>query len=166
MAKKIAYTGLLVAVAFLLSYIESLLPLSLGIPGVKLGLANLAVFAALYITDTKKAYFVAVARIVLVAFTFGNMFSLIYSIVGGLLSLTLMVVCRKNKVFSRVGVSIVGGVSHNIGQIIVAIIVLETPELIWYLPALLISGTVAGALIGFVGAMLLERFIKNSDYLF
>lgn len=166
MAKRTAYTGLLVAVAFLLSYIESLLPLSLGIPGVKLGLANLAVFAALYITSTKNAFFVSVARIVLVSLTFGNTFSLIYSIAGGMLSLLLMVFCKKSKAFSKVGVSIVGGVSHNIAQIAVAICVLETPELIWYLPALLISGTVAGAIIGLVGALILERFMKNSDYLF
>lgn len=166
MAKRTAYTGLLVAVAFLLSYIESLLPLSLGIPGVKLGLANLAVFAALYITNTKNALFVSVARIVLVSLTFGNTFSLIYSIAGGMLSLLLMVLCKKSRAFSKVGVSIVGGVSHNIAQIGVAICVLETPELIWYLPALLISGTVAGAIIGLVGALILERFMKNSDYLF
>ncbi len=166
MAKRTAYTGLLVAVAFLLSYIESLLPLSLGIPGVKLGLANLAVFAALYITNTKNALFVSVARIVLVSLTFGNAFSLVYSIAGGMLSLLLMVLCKKSKAFSKVGVSIVGGVSHNIAQIGVAICVLETPELIWYLPALLISGTVAGAIIGLVGALILERFMKNSDYLF
>lgn len=166
MAKRTAYTGLLVAVAFLLSYIESLLPLSLGIPGVKLGLANLAVFAALYITNTKNALFVSVARIVLVSLTFGNTFSLVYSIAGGILSFVLMVLCKKSKAFSKIGVSIVGGVSHNIAQIGVAICVLETPELIWYLPALLISGTVAGAIIGLVGALILERFMKNSDYLF
>lgn len=166
MAKRTAYTGLLVAVAFLLSYIETLLPLSIGIPGVKLGLANLAVFAALYITNTKNAFFVSVARIVLVSLTFGNTFSLIYSIAGGMLSLVLMILCKRFKFFSKVGVSIVGGVSHNIAQIAVAICILETPELIWYLPALLISGTVAGAIIGLVGALILERFMKNSDYLF
>ncbi len=166
MAKRTAYTGLLVAVAFLLSYIESLLPLSLGIPGVKLGLANLAVFAALYITNTKNALFVSVARIVLVSLTFGNTFSLIYSIAGGILSFVLMVLCKKSKAFSKIGVSIVGGVSHNVAQIAVAMCILETPELIWYLPALLISGTVAGAIIGLVGALILERFMKNSDYLF
>lgn len=166
MAKRTAYTGLLVAVAFLLSYIESLLPFSLGIPGVKLGLANLAVFAALYITTNKNALFVSVARIVLVSLTFGNTFSLIYSIAGGMLSFVFMVLCKKTKVFSKVGVSIVGGVIHNIAQISVAMCVLETPELIWYFPALLVSGTVAGAIIGLLGALLLERFIKNSDYLF
>lgn len=166
MAKKTAYTGLLVAVAFLLSYIENLLPLAIGIPGVKLGLANLAVFAALYITNTKNALFVSIARIVLVSLTFGNTFSLIYSIAGGGLSFALMVLCKKFRIFSRVGISIVGGVAHNIAQIAVAICVLETPELIWYLPALLISGIVAGAVIGFVGALILERFMKNSDYLF
>lgn len=166
MAKRTAYTGLLVAVAFLLSYIETLLPFSIGIPGVKLGLANLAVFAALYITNAKNAFFVSVTRIVLVSLTFGNTFSLIYSIAGGMLSLVLMILCKRCKAFSKVGVSIVGGVSHNIAQIAVAICILETPELIWYLPALLVSGTVAGAIIGLVGALILERFMKNSDYLF
>lgn len=166
MVRKTAYTGLLVAVAFLLSYVESLLPVFTGIPGVKIGLANLAVFATLYIAGAKNAYFVAAARVVLVALTFGNMFSLIYSAAGSMLSLTLMVLCKKSGIFGRIGVSIVGGVSHNIAQTVVAILVLETPELFWYIPVLLVSGTLAGAAIGFLGALILERIVKNSDYLF
>lgn len=161
MAKKTAYTGLLIAVAFLLSYIETLIPLSAGIPGMKLGLANLAVFAALYITNTRNAFLVSAVRIILVSLTFGNTFSLIYSMAGGMLSLVLMAVCKKSRLFGKIGVSIVGGISHNIAQIAVAICILETPELIWYLPALLLGGTAAGAIIGFVGALLLERFMKN-----
>lgn len=161
MAKKTAYTGLLIAVAFLLSYIETLIPLSAGIPGMKLGLANLAVFAALYITNTRNAFLVSAVRIILVSLTFGNTFSLIYSMAGGMLSLVLMDVCKKSRFFGKIGVSIVGGISHNIAQIAVAICILETPELIWYLPVLLLGGTAAGAIIGLEGALLLERFMKN-----
>lgn len=161
MAKKTAYTGLLIAVAFLLSYIETLIPLSAGIPGMKLGLANLAVFAALYITNTRNAFLVSAVRIILVSLTFGNTFSLIYSMAGGMLSLVLMAVCKKSRFFGKIGVSIVGGISHNIAQIAVAICILETPELIWYLPVLLLGGTAAGAIIGLEGALLLERFMKN-----
>lgn len=166
MIRKTAYCGLLVATAFLLSYIESIIPIPIGIPGVKLGIANLAVFAALYITDVKSAYIILTVRLILVAVTFGNLFSLIFSAAGGFLSLTLMVLCRKKNIFGKVGVSIVGGVSHNIAQTAVAVCVLRTPELFWYLPTLLVAGAFAGAVIGMLGGLLLERFLTNSGYLF
>ncbi len=155
--RQIAYSGLLVAAAFLLSYIEFLIPLPLGIPGAKLGLANLVIFAAVYLTDVKTAYIITLTRIILTALTFGNMFSFLFSLAGGLFSLSLMLVCKKRNVFGKVGVSIVGGVSHNVAQILVAMIVLETPELVWYLPTLLVAGMIAGMVIGLVGGLVLER---------
>ncbi len=158
--RKIAYSGLLVAVAFLLSYIEFLIPLPIGIPGVKLGLANLVIFATIYLTDAKIAYIITLTRIILTALTFGNMFSFLFSLAGGLLSLSLMLVCKKKDIFGKVGISIVGGVSHNVAQILVAVFVLETPELVWYLPTLLVAGMIAGAVIGLVGGLVLERIIK------
>ena len=154
---RVAKCGMMVALAFLLSYIEFLIPIPTGIPGVKLGLANLVIFAALYLTDVRNAFIIMVVRVILTALTFGNMFYGLFSIAGGVLSLLLMLLCKKKNLFSKVGVSIVGGVSHNVAQILVAMLVLETPELVWYLPVLLLSGTVAGAVIGIVGGLLLER---------
>lgn len=154
---KAAQCGMMVALAFLLSYIEFLIPIPTGIPGVKLGLANLVVLAAVYLTGARNAFIIMVVRVILTALTFGNMFYGLFSIAGGVLSLLLMLLCKKKDLFGKVGVSIVGGVSHNVGQILVAMLVLETPELVWYLPVLLLSGTVAGAVIGIVGGLLLER---------
>lgn len=158
--RKTAYGGLLVAIAFLLSYIEFLIPLPIGIPGVKIGLANLVIFSAIYLTDVKSAYIIAVVRIILSTLTFGNAFSFLFSMAGGLLSLSLMVVCKKKNVFGKIGISIVGGVSHNVAQILVAMLVLETPELVWYLPVLLFAGILAGMVIGLVGAIVLERIMR------
>lgn len=158
--RKTAYSGLLVAMAFLLSYIEFLIPFSIGIPGVRLGLANLVVFLAIYFTDAKNVYMISLVRIILTALTFGNMFSFLFSLAGGLLSLSLMLVCKNKNIFGKIGTSIVGGVSHNVGQILVAVLVLETPELVWYLPMLLAAGMVAGAVIGLIGGLVLERIIK------
>lgn len=154
---RVAKCGMMVALAFLLSYIEFLIPIPTGIPGVKLGLANLVIFAALYLTDVRNAFIIMVVRVILTALTFGNMFYGLFSIAGGVLSLLLMLLCKKKNLFGKVGVSIVGGVSHNVAQILVAMLVLETPELVWYLPVLLLSGTVAGAVIGIIGGLLLER---------
>jgi len=159
-AKKTAYCGLLIAVAFLLSYIEFLIPLPIGIPGAKIGLANLVIFSAIYLTDGKNAFIIAVTRIILVTLTFGNMFSFWFSLAGSVLSLALMLVCKKKNIFGKVGISVVGGVSHNIAQIFVAILVLETPELVWYLPTLLVAGVIAGAVIGIVGGLVLDRIIR------
>lgn len=159
-AKKTAYYGMLVALAFVLSYIEVLIPFSIGIPGVKLGLANLVVLTAIYTLGTKEAFAISIIRIILVGFTFGNLSTMIYSLGGGLLSWLVMAICKKTKLLSTIGVSIAGGISHNIGQIIVATIVLENANLMYYFAILLITGTITGFLIGMVGAMLIKIKIK------
>jgi heptaprenyl diphosphate synthase len=160
MARKTSRYGVLIALAFILSYIEVLIPINLGVPGVKLGLANLVVFIALYIEGWKGALAISLTRIVLVGFTFSNMFSMIYSVAGGMLSFILMALCKKYKLFSKVGISIVGGVSHNIGQIIVVAFVVNNADMFYYLPVLLVAGAVTGALIGLLGAIVLERLTK------
>lgn len=156
-SKKIATYGLLVALAFILSYIESLFPLSIAIPGIKLGLANLVVITALYKMGVKEAFVLSVIRIVLVGFTFGNPSTMMFSLVGGLLSWLLMVIFQKSKLFSMVGVSIIGGIAHNIGQIVVAILVVDNIDIIYYLPFLLIFGVIMGALIGILGTIIIKR---------
>jgi heptaprenyl diphosphate synthase len=155
-SKKTAMYGLLVALAFILSYIESLIPFPL-MPGMKLGLANLVVIIALYGMGWKEALVLSLIRIILVGFTFGNLSTMLYSLAGGLLSWLMMVLAKKSKWFSMVGVSIIGGISHNIGQIIVAILTVSNVYLVTYLPLLLITGAITGTLIGFLGALILKR---------
>ena len=156
-SKRVATYGLLVALAFILSYIESLFPLSLAIPGIKLGLANLVVITALYKMGVKEAFVLSVIRIILVGFTFGNPSMMMFSLVGGLLSCILMVIFKKSKLFSMVGVSIIGGIAHNIGQIVVAILVVDNIDIIYYLPFLLIFGVIMGAVIGILATIIIKR---------
>ena len=155
-ASKIAQYGLLTALALVLSYLESLIP-PLWVPGVKLGLPNLAVVFALYRLGWKDACAISLVRVVLVTLLFGNGAALAYSIAGAALSLSLMGLLKKTGKFSTVGVSVAGGVAHNAGQTLVAMALLETSRLAWYLPVLWVSGTIAGVLIGIVSGVLVER---------
>jgi heptaprenyl diphosphate synthase len=155
--KRIATYGLLIALAFILSYIESLFPLTLAIPGIKMGLANLVVIIALYKMGVKEALALSVLRIILVGFTFGSPSTMMFSLAGGLLSWFFMVVFQKTKLFSMTGVSIIGGITHNIGQIAVAVLVVENINIIYYLPFLLVSGVITGAIIGILAALIIKR---------
>lgn len=155
--KKTAQVGMLVAAAFVLGYVESLLSISFGIPGIKLGLSNIVVLLCLYEGTAKEAFGIALVRIVLTGLTFGNFSTMAYSLAGGIFSFLVMFLLKKSNVFSVYGVSIAGGVSHNIGQIAVAVLVLQTGLLMYYLPFLLVAGCVAGACIGFVGGILVKR---------
>ena len=149
--------GLLAALALGLSYLESRLPVFFAVPGMKLGLTNLVVLTALYRGGENSAFFINLVRIVLAAFTFGSLSAMLYSLAGGLAAFLTMTACKRSGRFSMTGVSVAGGVAHNIGQILVAAAVLESTALVWYLPFLLIAGTVAGAVIGIVGNEVLKR---------
>ena len=155
-AGKIALYGMMTALAFLLSYVETLIPINLGVLGVKLGLANLASIVSLYLLGAGAAAAIALVRIVLVGFTFGNLSMMLYSLAGAAVSLLLMVVFRRLDWFGVTGVSILGA-GHNIGQLIVAALVVENASLFYYLPVLLAAGTAAGALIGLLGGILVNR---------
>lgn len=159
--KRTAYLGLFVALAFILSYIEAIIPFSMGVPGIKLGLANIVVVIVLYAFGTKEAFLISLVRIVLVAFTFSNTFTMIYSLSGGFLSWAVMNILMKIDKFSIVGVSVVGGVSHNIGQLIVAAILVQTSSLIYYLPILIIGGVIAGIIIGLLSARVMLLLNKH-----
>ena len=159
-ASKVAQYGLIIALALVLSYVESLLP-PLWVPGMKLGLPNLAVVFALYRLSWKDACVISLVRVVLVTLLFGNGAALAYSVAGAVLSLAVMGLLWKTGKFSQVGVSVAGGVAHNAGQILVAMALLETARLAWYLPVLWISGTVAGVLIGVVSGVLVRRVPKQ-----
>lgn len=157
--KNIALFGMMVALAFTFSYLESLIPFNFGIPGVKLGLANLVVVVALYTMKPGEAFFIAVVRIFLAGLTFGNVYSLAYSLCGGILSFAVMALVRKTKL-SIIGVSMLGGICHNIGQIVVAAIVMETARIAYYLPVLLAAGLATGLLLGIVSKLVVDRVDK------
>ena len=145
------------ALALIFSYVESLIPFHIGIPGVKLGLANLIVVVALYKMGTGEAYALSVARIVLSGFLFANLFSIIYSLAGGMLSLTVMVFLKKKGWFSVYGVSLAGGVMHNVGQLLIAMLIVETFSVSYYLPVLLVAGAITGLVIGILTEAMLKR---------
>ncbi|MBQ6469218.1 MAG: Gx transporter family protein [Lachnospiraceae bacterium] len=160
-AKKTAYCGMLTALAMIFSYVESLIPISFGVPGIKLGLANLVVLSALYFMSPGEVLAVSAARILLLGFLFGNGMSILYSLAGGLLSFAVMLTLMKNRGFSEIGVSVAGGVSHNIGQILVAALVLHSLKLFYYLPVLILSGLVTGILIGILGGRIRKILAKT-----
>ena len=160
MSRKVATYGMLVALAFLLSYVETLIPIQLGIPGVKLGLANLVIVAVLYKATLKEAYLLTVVRVLLAGFIFGNYFSIIYSLAGALLSLSVMALLKRAGGFSVIGVSIAGGVFHNIGQLLIAMAVVETFQVVYYVPALLIAGLLTGCVIGILTREMLKRLVN------
>ena len=156
-AGKVALYGLLIALALVLSYLESLVPLSFAVPGIKMGLPNIVVVFALYRLRWRDAAVISLVRVLLVSVLFGNVFSLAYSAAGAALSLLVMLGMKATGKFSETGVSVAGAVAHNAGQILVAVFVLETGRLVYYLPVLCISGTVAGICIGLVSALLVKR---------
>lgn len=162
--KRVALTGLLVALAMILSYVESLFPPFVAVPGMKLGLTNLVVLIALLCMGAGYAFGINVVRIVLVALTFGNLFSMLYSLSGGLTSFLVMVLLKKSGKFGPMGISAAGGVAHNVGQILVAMFVLETGKLLYYLPFLCLSGTVAGLAIGILGGEVARRLLRTKVF--
>lgn len=163
MKNRVAYFGVFTALALIFSYIETLVPISFGIPGVKLGLANLIIVIALYKIPLREVYVLSIVRVLLSGVLFGNYFSIAYGLAGGLLSLTVMALLKKTGGFSVIGISIAGGVCHNIGQLVVAMIVVETFAMSYYMPVLLVAGLITGFLIGVVADQVLRRI---SDIMF
>lgn len=160
MKNKAAYFGVFTALALIFSYVEMLVPIQFGVPGIKLGLANLMVVIMLYKCGPREALLLSVVRIVLSGFLFGNMFAILYSLAGGLLSLAVMALLKQTGSFSVIGVSIAGSIAHNMGQLAVAMAVVATYSVGYYFPVLLIAGLVTGMLIGIVSSEVLKR-IRN-----
>lgn len=149
------------SVALVLSYLELLVPLSVAIPGVKIGLANIVILVVLYKISAKDALCLSVLRVVLAGFLFGNLSTIIYSLAGAVLSFIVMYLMKKYDKFSTLGVSILGAISHNIGQIIVACIVVWNVRMAYYLPMLIISGVIAGIAIGALGNEIIKKLPSN-----
>ena len=154
--KRLVLLAMLTAVAMILSYVESLLP-SVGIPGVKMGLANIAVIFALFRFGWKEAAALSLVRVLLVSLLFGSVGAMLYSLAGAVLSLAVMELLRRIARFTAVGISVAGGVAHNAGQILMAMLILQTKQLLVYLPVLAVSGIAGGVLTGLAAALLIRR---------
>ena len=154
---KIVFLGILVSVAMIFSYIEHQIPAFVAFPGIKLGLPNIAIIVVLYRIGWKEAICVNLIRVLLVSILFGTTLSLLYSVAGATLSLLIMIIMKNLKMFSKVFVSISGAIAHNIGQVLVAVFVTETAELLYYLPFLVITAVVSGVLIGLIGTKVVEK---------
>lgn len=155
--KNMALYGMLVALAMIFSYIEAMIPFHFGIQGIKLGLANLVIIICLYLLGIRAAFGVSMVRIVLIAFTFANLSTMMFSIAGGVCSLLCMIAGKKSGRLSMTAVSILGGIAHNIAQLVLAVFVVGTAGIFSYLPVLLIAGTVSGFLIGILAAAVIEK---------
>lgn len=160
--KKTAYLGLFVAMAMILSYVESLLPV-FGVPGMKLGLPNVATVSLLYLYGWQEALLVSVIRIAATSLLFGNLFSLWFSMAGGFVSLLVMALLKKSGVFERIGVSMAGGVAHNAAQIAVAAILVKSSKVGYYFFVLAITGAVTGVLIGVLAGEVAKRIPKGNE---
>lgn len=161
-SKVTAFLGVFTAVALILAYVEFLLPpLFPSIPGIKMGLPNIIIVFLLYRRSAYSAIAVSLLRIVLVTMLFGNVMALMYSLAGGILSLLIMILLRRLNFLSTVGVSVAGGVSHNVGQVLMAMLLLETAELGYYLVVLIITGIIAGVFIGLCGSVLIKKVPAN-----
>lgn len=159
--KKVALLGIMTSVALILSYIEAILPpIWSAVPGIKMGFPNIVIIFILYRFSVKEAAIVSFIRIFIVALLFGNVMTLAYSCAGAVLSIVIMAILKKINAFSVVGTSVVGGVAHNVGQILVAIFLFDTVQIGYYMAVLAITGTIAGVFIGLAGALLLKRLDK------
>ncbi|MDE7414821.1 MAG: Gx transporter family protein [Lachnospiraceae bacterium] len=161
--KRVAYCAMLTALAMIFGYVEALIPFGFGIPGVKLGLPNIVIVLALYILPAYQAFAIQLMRIVLVSFLFGNLSMMLYSFAGGMLSLLVMFLLKKGNSFSITGVSIAGGVSHNMGQLVMAVMVVQNLKIAFYFPALMMAGLVTGCLIGILAYRIKPVLDKHAE---
>ncbi|MBO5552250.1 MAG: Gx transporter family protein [Lachnospiraceae bacterium] len=163
-AEKIAYLGLTASLAVIMGYVEYLIPFRFPVPGIKLGLANVVIVPVLYWFGLPAALLVSLIRIFISGLLFGNAFAMLYSLLGTLLSLFAMEVLKSSGLFSVTGVSAAGGVMHNLGQLLAAVIVTKSPAVLAYLPVLLIAGDLTGCLIGMISRIILIRILPDRLY--
>ena len=161
MSTRVANGGMLIALAMIFSYVDAILPFNFGIPGIKLGVANLVIVTGLYLLKPKDVWCLSLLRILLIGFLFGNGMSILYSLAGGVLSLGVMLLLKKIGGFSMIGVSVAGGISHNVGQLIAAVCIVNNLNIAYYLPVLLIAGVITGAIIGMLSDKILHAVSKE-----
>lgn len=155
--KRLAVSAVLASLGLIFSYIEAIIPFSVGIPGVKLGIANLVVIIALYLLGTSYAFSINVIRILVAGLLFNGAFGALYSLAGACVSLFVMIILKKTKLFSIVGVSMAGGVAHNVGQLLVAAAIISNIKIFLYFPVLLFSGMITGIIIGILSHLILKK---------
>ncbi len=158
--RRVALDGILVALAMIFSYIETFIPLNFGVPGIKLGLANLIVLLGLTFLPALDVFLISMVRILLSSLLFGNVMALWYSLAGGILSFLCMWLLTRREGYSLIGISMAGGVCHNIGQVVTAALIVQTMQLAYYLPVLLVAGLVTGAVVGALAKLLMPRVQK------
>ncbi len=164
--KRVTFLGLAVSLALILSYVESLLPpLWAAVPGIKMGLANIVVVWLIYRFSWREAAAVSLVRVLLASMLFGTPMTMIYSVTGASISLALMALLHRVDRFSTIGVSVAGGVAHNFGQILMAMIILQTEQIGYYMLILTVTGTVAGVCVGIAGALLLRYSARLDNFL-
>ena len=161
---KTAYLGLLLALAVICGYIEALIHVPVPVPGMKLGLANLVIAAVLYLYGPVEAITVSLLRVLIIGFLFGNMFSIVYGMSGAAASLISMALLKRTRAFGIIGVSALGGVVHNVAQVIAAVLILQGFPWRWYLPVLMLAGLAAGILVGLADRIVLPRIYAEGDY--
>lgn len=159
--KKIAIIAIFITLALVLSYVDSLIPLAIMVPGIKIGLANIVIILSLYMIGEKETILISTIRVILSSLLFGTMLTFAYSIAGAILSFIIMVILKKKTTLAMMTISIIGAVSHNIGQIIMAVIIMSTKEIIYYLPILMITGVISGTIIGILSSLLIQFTKKN-----
>ena len=155
--KRLAYGAMFAALAMIFSYIEVLVPIPVPIPGVKLGIANLVILIALYRMGFKYAMTINIVRIVASGLLFQGVFGMLYSLAGGVLSLIVMYLLYRTKLFSMTGVSMAGGVAHNFGQVSIACLIVSNVRLMSYFAILLWTGLISGILIGILAYIIEKR---------
>lgn len=160
-ARRVAVCGMLLALMLVLGFVESQLPVAAGIPGIKLGLSNGVLIFAVYMLNVPTAYLLMVLKVLLSGMLFGNPSAMMYSFAGGLLSLTVMCLLSRMKDLSPVVVSMVGGLCHNVGQVLLAMIILNTPKLVYYMAILMAVGLVTGLATGLAANGIIRRFRKE-----
>ena len=161
--RRVALTGLMASLALIFSYVEVLFPFNAGIPGVKLGLANLVPLIILYRLDARYAFAANLIRVILAGLLFSGVFGMIYSLAGGILSIIVMYLLYRTNKFSMVGVSMAGGVCHNLGQLMTAVVLLQNTGILSYFPVLLFSGLISGILIGILAYIIEKRLPAFTD---
>ncbi|QAT43936.1 Gx transporter family protein [Aminipila luticellarii] len=161
--RRLAVGAVMASLGLIFSYIEVLLPFSVGIPGVKLGIANLVVVIALYTLGGKMAFSINGIRILAAGLLFNGVFGALYSLAGACMSFFVMLALKKTNLFSIVGVSMAGGVAHNVGQLLVAAVLISNLKIFVYFPVLLFSGMLTGIFIGILSSLILSKVrLKDS----
>lgn len=161
--KRLAILSMLLGVAIILGYVEAIIPFDFGVPGVKLGLANIVSLIILYLYKTKEAYIVGILRVIIIGFLFANLSMIFYSLSGLILSITLMFFFVKSRKFSIIGISVIGAIAHNVGQLIVALVLSRVDVILYYIPVLMIAAVITGICTGIVASGVLKVLKYNFE---